>query len=41
VTRGLQHVGEEAFLSFEIEQHPDLEGRLKFALSPQWLRVRL
>jgi hypothetical protein len=34
-------VTEAAVLPSKIEQLPDLEGLLKFASSPQWLRVRL
>jgi type IV secretory pathway TraG/TraD family ATPase VirD4 len=41
VTQGVQHVTEAAVLPSEIEQLPDLEGLVKFASSPQWLRVRL
>jgi hypothetical protein len=41
VTEGEKHVTEAAVMPSEIEQLPDLEGLLKFASSPQWLRVRL
>jgi hypothetical protein len=34
-------VTEAAVLPSEIEQRPDLEGLLKFASSPQWLRIAL
>jgi type IV secretory pathway TraG/TraD family ATPase VirD4 len=40
-TEGQKHVTEAAVMPSEIEQLPDLEGLLKFASSPQWLRVRL
>jgi type IV secretory pathway TraG/TraD family ATPase VirD4 len=41
VTEGEKHVTEAAVMPSEIEQLPDLEGLIKFASSPQWLRVRL
>jgi type IV secretory pathway TraG/TraD family ATPase VirD4 len=41
VSRGEQHVTESAVLPAEVEQLPDLQGYLKFASHPAWLRVRL
>ena len=40
VSRGEQHVTESAVLAAEVEQLPDLQGYLKFASHPAWLRVR-
>ena len=40
-TRSEQHVTESAVLPSEIEQLPDLEGYLKIASEPVWVRVRL
>ena len=40
-TEGQKHVTEAAVMPSEIEQLPDLEGLLKFASSPQWLRIAL
>ena len=37
----LQHATEPAVLAAEIEQLRDLEGYLKFASRPEWLKVRL
>ena len=36
-----QHVTESAVLASEIEQLPDLQGFLKLASHPNWMRVRL
>ncbi len=41
VSRGEQHVTESAVLPAEIEQLPDLDGYLKFAGHPAWLKIRL
>jgi hypothetical protein len=41
VSTSLQHVTESAVLPSEIEQLPDLQGFLKFASQPQWMRVKL
>jgi hypothetical protein len=41
VSRGEQHVTEAAVLPAEVEQLPDLNGYLKFASHPAWLKVRL
>jgi type IV secretory pathway TraG/TraD family ATPase VirD4 len=41
VSCGEQHVTESAVLPAEVEQLPDLQGYLKFASHPAWLRVRL
>ena len=41
VSRGEQHMTESAVLAAEVEQLPDLQGYLKFASHPAWLRVRL
>ena len=41
VSRGEQHVTESAVLAAEVEQLPDLQGYLKFASHPAWLRVHL
>ncbi len=40
-TTSEQHVTELAVMPSEIEQLPDLEGYLKFASHPHWLRVRV
>jgi type IV secretory pathway TraG/TraD family ATPase VirD4 len=40
-TRSEQHVTESAVLPSEIEQLPDLEGYLRIASEPTWLRVKL
>ena len=40
-TRTEHRTTEDAVLSSEIEQLPDLEGYLKLASTPQWLRLRL
>jgi type IV secretory pathway TraG/TraD family ATPase VirD4 len=40
-TTSHQHVTEDAVMASEIEQLPDLEGFLKLASSPEWLRVRI
>jgi type IV secretory pathway TraG/TraD family ATPase VirD4 len=41
VSTSVQHVMESAVLPSEIEQHPDLQGYLKFASTPEWRSVRL
>jgi type IV secretory pathway TraG/TraD family ATPase VirD4 len=41
VSRGEQHITETAVLPAEVEQLPDLNGYLKFASYPAWLRIRL
>lgn len=40
-TRSEQHVTESAVLPAEIEQLPDLEGYLKIASEPVWVRVKI
>lgn len=40
-TRSEQHVTESAVLASEIEQLPDLQGYMKFASTPSWMRVQL
>jgi hypothetical protein len=34
-------VTEDAVMASEIEQLPDLQGFLKLASSPEWLRIRI
>jgi hypothetical protein len=36
-----QHVTEQAVMASEIEQLPDLQGFLKLASNPAWIRVAL
>ena len=40
-SKSLQHVTESAVLPSEILQLPDLQGHLKFASRPEWIKAQL